>query len=139
MRAVLDTSVLISALLKGWWREIATAIDAGCLAIVASPDLIDEFLDVVERPRIARFIAESDAAEVADLLRRAELHRPSEIREVCRDASDDYLLALTEIAAADVLVTRDEDLLSLAAHGRTAIIYVAEFLSRLAESRSSRQ
>jgi predicted nucleic acid-binding protein len=44
---------------------------------------------------------------------------------------DDYLLALAVAGSADVLVTRDEDLLTLRKYGNTEIIYVAEFLKRL--------
>jgi predicted nucleic acid-binding protein len=68
-------------------------------------------------------------------LRRAELHRPAEIPPICRDPSDDFLLALATVSAADVLVTRDEDLLSIQQIGTTEIIHVAEFLSRLAAKR----
>jgi predicted nucleic acid-binding protein len=35
---------------------------------------------------------------------------------------------------ADVLVTRDEDLLTLQRHGQTEIIHVAAFLARIAAS-----
>lgn len=119
-------------MLKGWWREIATAVDCGRLLLVTSPDAINEFSDVVARPRLAQFIDRTDSAEIAALLRRAELHRPIEIQQVCRDSNDDYLLALIDIAAADVLVTRDEDLLSLRSYRGTAIIHVGEFLMRLA-------
>lgn len=98
---------------------------------MASPDLIEEFTDVVARPHFELLIHADDAMAVADLLCRASLHKPIHVKAVCRDSSDDYLLALAEISAADVLVTRDEDMLILGNYGRTAIIHVAEFLVRI--------
>jgi predicted nucleic acid-binding protein len=59
---------------------------------------------------------------------------PTHIDPICRDTSDDYLLALANTAAADLLVTRDEDLLVLKKHGMTEIIHVAEFLKRIQTS-----
>jgi predicted nucleic acid-binding protein len=61
---------------------------------------------------------------------------PRSIESVCRDTDDDYLLALASEGRADVLVTRDEDLLTLKKHGETEIIYVAEFLRRLEKVKS---
>jgi hypothetical protein len=45
-----------------------------------------------------------------------------------RDPRDDFLLALSEAAKADLLVTGDkDDLLSLERHGSTAIVTAASF------------
>jgi hypothetical protein len=59
---------------------------------------------------------------------------PTHIDSICRDPSDDYLLALAKTAGADFLVTRDEDLLVLKKHGNTEIIHVGEFLKRMQSS-----
>jgi predicted nucleic acid-binding protein len=64
---------LISALLKGWWRTIADAIEAGRLELAASPAAIEEFRDVAGRPRVQRLVAPEDADGIADLLGRAVL------------------------------------------------------------------
>jgi predicted nucleic acid-binding protein len=74
----------------------------------------------------------AEAAMLADLLRRIPLFSPTSITSVCRDPSDKYLPALAEISSADLLVTRDEDLLILRTHGRTRIVHVAEFLRLIA-------
>jgi len=93
--------------------------------------LIDEFLEVGSRPSKKSLLDAADAAEVANLLRRTSVAAPQTVVKVCRDPNDDFLLALATVGQADVLVTRDEDLLTLRAHGRTEIIHVAEFLRRL--------
>jgi len=118
-------------LIKGWWRQFADAVEQGRLALISSPAAIDEFVEVIKRPAFRDLIAPTDANQLGDLLRRAELFSPPHIESICRDPSDDYLLALAATARADLLVTRDEDLLVLKKHGNTEIIYVAEFLKRL--------
>ena len=102
--------------------------------MVASPAAIDEFVAVAHRPAFRDLIAAKDADGLGDLHRRAELYHPSQVTAVCRDPSDDYLLALAKAAGADLLVTRDEDLLVLKKHGKTEIVHVAEFLKRLQSS-----
>lgn len=122
-------------MLKGWWRQIATAVDEGALSLISSPQAIDELSDVVQRPRFSQLITPADAVEIADLLRRAEMYQPMTILPICRDPNDDYLLALAQISAADMLDTRDEDLLVLRQLGRTEIIHVSEFLTRISTAR----
>ncbi len=60
------------------------------------------------------------------------LFSPAYITPVCRDPGDNFLLAFAEISSADLLVTRDEDLLSPRTHGRTRIVHVAELLRLIA-------
>ncbi|HWL95401.1 MAG TPA: putative toxin-antitoxin system toxin component, PIN family, partial [Phycisphaerae bacterium] len=110
---MLDTSVLISALIKGWWREIADAAESGRLRLITSPQAIEEFMDVIARPSKSKLFDSSEAASVADLLRRTELYSPDSYPQVCRDPNDDFWLALANLSRADVLVSRDEDLLQL--------------------------
>lgn len=123
---------MISGLLKGWWRAIGTAVESERLVLVTSPQLIDEFLDVVSRPSKQGLLDPADAAEVANLLRRGTVVVPQIDVTVCRDPNDDFLLALAAAGHADVLVTRDEDLLTLRFYGQTEVIHVAEFFRRLA-------
>ena len=123
---------MISALLKGWWRVIGIAVESERVVLVTSPQLIDEFLDVVSRPSKQRLLDPADAAEVANLLRRAAVVVRQIDVTVCRDPNDDFLLALATAGQADVLVTRDEDLLTLRSYGQTEVIHVAEHFRRLA-------
>jgi len=126
---------LISALLKGWWRALGAAVESERVVLVTSPQLIDEFLDVVSRPSKQSLLDPADAAEVANLLRRATVVVPQSDVTVCRDPNDDFLLALATAGQADVLVTRDEDLLTLRSYGQTEVIHIAEFFHRLSSPR----
>lgn len=110
---------------------IGDAVESDRLVLVTSPQLIDEFLDVASRPSKNRLLDAADALEVANLLRRTDVAAPPTVVRICRDPDDDFLLALATAGQADVLVTRDEDLLTLRTYGRTEIIHVAAFLQRL--------
>lgn len=104
------------------------------MTLITSPEAVEEFLDVSNRPAFRNLLDPTDAAEVANLLRRVTLFKPTHIEPICRDPNDDFLLALAWTAQADVLVTRDEDLLALKNHGRTEIIPVSGLFTRLGPS-----
>jgi len=58
-------------------RQFADATENGRLALISSPAAIDEFMDVVKRPAFHDLISSSDADQLGNLLRRAELFSPS--------------------------------------------------------------
>lgn len=125
-------------MIKDWWRTIGVAVESERLELVTSPELIAEFLDVVSRPAKQSLFDPMDAAEIANLLRRTTVVAPQTVVNACRDPNDDFLLALAQTSRADVLVTRDEDLLAMRSFGPTEIIHVAEFLRRVSTGQGGR-
>ena len=55
-RAVVDTNILVSALLMpaGPPRAVAQAIRHGVLQLMVCAEIIEEYVDVLHRPRLAR-------------------------------------------------------------------------------------
>jgi putative PIN family toxin of toxin-antitoxin system len=53
---------------------------------------------------------------------------------ICRDPKDDFILECAETGGADLIVTGDKDLLSLANYGRIEIVTARQYLDR-AEAR----
>lgn len=120
MRVVLDTNVLVSALLNRAsipGRVLQAAWD-GSLELVLSEPLLAELRAVLDYPRIRRRLdaLDIDAAPFLELL-------PFFITQVDitgidaprpRDADDQAVLATLIAAQADWLVTGDQDLLVLA-------------------------
>jgi putative PIN family toxin of toxin-antitoxin system len=49
---------------------------------------------------------------------------------ICRDPKDDFILECAESGGADLIVTGDKDLLSVAAHGRIEIVTPRQYLDR---------
>lgn len=120
-------------MIGGWFAQVADAVASGRLELVCSDELLFELEGVLSRPRIARFISQVNAQRVHDLHIQAAIYlEPGSGQNICRDPSDDYLLALAAASRADYLVTRDQDLLVLQRFLDTQIIYPARFLQLLA-------
>lgn len=94
--------------------------------------LIDELTDTLLRPKFRRWVTESDAVTFVELLRltaRVEAD-PEVVQPVSRDPDDDYLIALAAHAGAHVLVSGDQDLLSVEG-AQPPIVRPGRFLSSL--------
>jgi putative PIN family toxin of toxin-antitoxin system len=115
-RAVLDPNVLISALLSpsGAPAALVARWLAGEFELVVSEQVLAELRRALACPRLRSRISDEEAKAFVDLLDRTatRVADPSLAPERSRDPGDDHLLALAEAAAA-VLVTGDEDLLTL--------------------------
>jgi putative PIN family toxin of toxin-antitoxin system len=119
MRVVADANVFVSAALgrspqAPSVRIINAALD-GRVELVMSPALLKEIADVLSRPRIRKRLSADDAQLfLADVVAQVVMMAdPVDPPMVCRDPDDDYLVALTMIAGAEVLVSGDDDLLAV--------------------------
>jgi len=126
---VVDTNVLLSALIGGQLRWFRDVLDDDRFEFLISSRMIEELERVVVRPRLRRYFAVEEAAELMDLIQRNALaiDISPPYKAICRDPKDDYLLAMARSAKADLLVTGDEDLLVLNKHGKTRIMKPADF------------
>lgn len=140
IRAVLDTSVLISALIapKGPPGAVLDAAERGAFALCLSPAILAETLDVLTRdPKfLARYrIDAARAAGFCDgLLQTAELvtDLPDLTGAVLLDPKDDVILATAVVAKADDLVTGDrKHLLPLGVYEGIRIVEPRAFLDQL--------
>jgi len=126
VRILLDTNVLVSALLFGGLPRVLlrTAI-RGDVTLVTSPALLDELEDVlVGKFGFGRAVARLTRAEIEAL---ADLVEPGDPPRVCRDPDDDEVLATAVTGRVDVIVTGDRDLLALGAHQGIRILTPREF------------
>jgi uncharacterized protein len=130
-RAVLDPSVLVSALITpaGTPAKLLAASRSGSFELIVSPLLLDELRLVLRRKKFRGYVDLDGADRYVDLLRRDATFAddpagPPPIR--CRDPDDDYLIALAHDRAA-ALVSGDDDLLELA--GKIPVFTPAEFLT----------
>jgi len=118
MQTVLDTNVVVSALLWGGTPfklfEMATE---GKLSLYTSPALIAELREVLSRDHLARRLANQQTA-VEDAIRLYEaLFIPvtplSTPRVVPNDIDDDQVIACALAVGAQLIVSGDSDLLVL--------------------------
>lgn len=133
MRLVIDTNVLISALLADTslpahlivlWRQ-------GRFDLLTSAGQLDELRRVTRYPKIRERLAPALAGRLINELRDLAVvvdDRP--VVSVSPDPNDDYLLAIAAAGAADFLVTGDKrDLLALRLYEGAKIVTVRDFLT----------
>ena len=132
MRLVIDTNILISALLAGTslpahlimlWRE-------GRFDRQTSADQLDELMRVTRYPKIRERLAPALAGRLINELRDiAVVVKNAPVVTVSPDPYDNYLLAMAAAGSADFLVTGDKrDLLALKLYEGTKIVTVRDFL-----------
>ena len=135
MRIILDTNLLVSALLNrgtpprrlyDHWRQ-------GRFALVSCEVQLQELRAVLGRPSFSGRIKKSEAGSMVNGIRRLALMYPStSAPEVSTDPNDDYLLGLAEVSHAEFLVTGDKGhLLKLGHHGQTRILTARELITLL--------
>jgi uncharacterized protein len=136
IRAVVDTSVLVSAFIGDPDAGPARLVDAWReqrFVLVVSPNLLAELSDVLTRPKLERWGGEGRGqAYVEAFAARSEHHDdpPRSSSEGVRDPDDDYLVDLTRVSGADVLVSLDRDLLD-AQLADVTVLDPARFLDRM--------
>jgi putative PIN family toxin of toxin-antitoxin system len=136
VRAVIDTGVLVSALIRrqGTTGEVLRALRDGRFTAVYSTDLLVEIIDVLGRPalRAKYHIEPDDISVVINLIRlRGDLVMPARKVTACRDPKDDKFLEAALAGGTDCIVSGDADLLDLTPFEDIPILRPAEFLARL--------
>ncbi len=141
MRGFLDTNVLISAILRpeGPPGRILTRLYKARFELVTSAEQLAELRRTLTDPRLrARLRCSAEELErwVGGLEDLADVVEDvPEIEPTSRDADDDRHLAAAAAGRADVLVTGDDDLLSLQAFEGVQILTPAAFLAQLDQAR----
>ena len=126
MRTLLDTNVIISAILFGGVpREILVAAIRGSIQIVTSPVLLDELEDLLVEK--FRFSAEAARATRTEIEAMADVVEPGDLPDVCRDPDDNEVLGAAATGSAEVIVTGDRDLLELGSFEDIRILRPAQY------------
>ncbi len=138
MRVVLDTNVLVSALLfrSGSLVWVRHGWHSSQLQPLVSRDTVSELLRVLAYPKFALSAADRDDL-LADYLPWCEtvgipVAMPdATVTPACRDRHDQPFLDLAIAGRAEALVTGDRDLLVLAGTVAVPIITPADLKTRL--------
>ncbi len=134
MKAVFDTNVLIAAFLtEGVCSGLLTRARKHAFNLVLCNDIIREFKGVLTK----KFkLSPTDISEITAIVEEATveiIHKPDPIKSICRDPSDDFIIACAVAAKANYIVTGDEDLLILKRYKDVIIINPRNFEALFAD------
>ncbi|HEY4160556.1 MAG TPA: putative toxin-antitoxin system toxin component, PIN family, partial [Candidatus Saccharimonadales bacterium] len=121
MRVVYDTNVAAALLLRrGEIIKLKQLVKSGKVTVITSEFILDELIEVLHtRLGMTRQRAK---ASVRVFARIAQVIKPAAVVAVTRDPDDDHIIATAVGAAADYIVSLDNDLLVLRAHKGIEII-----------------
>lgn len=129
-RIILDTNLWISFLLSQEFSKLDKLLLNGKTKLLFSEELIEEFLNVVKRPKLKKYFAQSDVQKLLNTINEvAEFIDVKSNVSICRDEKDNFLLALALDGRADFLITGDKDLLVLKKIEHTSVVTIQEYLS----------
>ena len=136
IRAVVDTNILVRAVIKptGSVGPVLQRLRRREYTLLISRETLDELAAVLHRPRLRTKYELSDRvlrATIRLVVLRGELIRLDRRIAVCRDPRDDKFLELAVCSNAQVIVSGDEDLLTLSPFERIPIVSPARFLAML--------
>jgi putative PIN family toxin of toxin-antitoxin system len=136
-RVIFDTSTLISAVLRPSSIPRQAFMKALSQAeLCASPSTLTELESVMRRSKFDRYLDPALRLEFIKLYRRHVRLFPvseaeeSALLEPCRDPRDNKFLALALTCSADLVVSSDEDLLTLNPYRRIPIMLPRDYLER---------
>ena len=127
-RIILDTNLWISFLISKDFSRLDEIIFSKKSILIFSQELLEEFLEVVKRPKFRRYFAQTDIEELLETIDEyGEFIVVKSKIKICRDAKDNFLLSLAVDGKADFLLTGDQDLLMIKKIGKTNIKTISSF------------
>ena len=134
MKIVLDTNVLVSALIKkGKPRALLLKIIHGRHELVLSNEILQELGEVMAYPKIRRYVNEEDIArflrDIGSVTKIARIR--STFKVVKKDPQDDIILRTCYDSRARYVVSGDSHLLALRNYRGIKIVTIDEMLEIL--------
>jgi uncharacterized protein len=130
IRVVLDTNVLISALLfKGELSRIVRLWQNNRIVPFISKETFDELRTVLEYPKFSLSRAEIKSLIEFEILPFSEVVNVNKhVRGACRDPEDDKFISCAISGSADCIVTGDKDLSDLKKYQSIKIMHASDFI-----------
>jgi len=134
VKLVLDTNVLVSALIKrGKPRALFLELARGGVQLIISKEILDEFIEVVADARIRKYVDEEDLTKFLRIIGSVTkvVKVRSKFKVVRQDSSDDAILRTAYDGKANYIISGDSHLLSLKEFKGIKIVTVSESLKLL--------
>ncbi len=130
-RVIIDTNLWISFLLTKNFAKIDRLFKDNKLTLLFSQELLDEFVEVAQRPKFEKYFSTNDLQDLLSQIRiKADFIYVTTFIDVCRDKKDNFLLALAIDGKATYLITGDTDLLVMKKIDKTEIITMSNYLTK---------
>ena len=140
LRVVFDTSSLVGAALKvGSVPHRALGLALQRCEVCVSTATLDELDEVLSRDKFDRYMPRATRLALAALVRLHAHHVEATaadealLQPPCRDPKDNKFLALAQAAAADTVVSSDEDMLTLHPWCGVQVITPAAFVAMMTD------
>lgn len=135
MRLILDTNVLVSALIQRNYPYFIVdhVLADSNLQLCISDKLFAEYVDVLNREKFSRFPDFHARAQslLADLESRSLKFEPTQRINIITDDADNRLLELAETCHADYIVTGNTNDFTMSEYKKTRIVSPKEFFELL--------
>ena len=132
IKIFIDTNLWISFLIGKELKQLQNFLLEETIQVVISEEILEQIILVTQRHKLQKYFPPHKVDELIQILRTISLFIKiiSEV-SLCRDAKDNYLLALAKDSDANFLLTGDKDLLDIAKFEKTEIVTYQEFLLKL--------
>ena len=129
-KVILDTNVIVSSLIqKNYPYLIVENCIEGNATICLSSEILQEYIEVLNRPKFSRFADFKINADflIARLSEMAEIYEPKTTLDVIADEPDNRLLELAQISKADFIITGNMTDFSMDSFDGTKILTPKEY------------
>lgn len=127
-KIILDTNLWISFLITKNHTQLDDILFVKKARLVFSNELLEEFLEVVKRPKIRKYFSVDDLEALLEIIENfSDFVVVTSSIDLCRDSKDNFLLALAVDSNSNYLITGDKDLLDLKIIGKTKILAITDF------------
>jgi uncharacterized protein len=131
-RVAFDTNIWISFSIGKKLNTVKEIFLNEKIAIFICPEIIEEFIRVSARRKIAKYVTKQRIIDTLDLMETfTEKKKVQSGKPISRDPKDDFLLSFSKENKLDYLVTGDKDLLVIKNYYSTQIITFNEFIEQL--------
>ncbi|MFZ1799163.1 MAG: putative toxin-antitoxin system toxin component, PIN family [Chitinophagaceae bacterium] len=136
LKLIIDTNLWISFIISKKQQLIDPLLYSEEARLLFSKELIAEINQTITKPKLKRYFSTNALEEMLLAFDPfIDFIEVKSIVTICRDAKDNFLLALAKDGEADYLLTGDKDLLDLKKFGMTKIHTISEFISSAKENR----
>lgn len=129
-KIILDTNVIVSSLIQKNYPYliIEHCIEGNAIICVSNP-ILQEYIEVLGRPKFARFSDFKTNADflIARLSEMAEIYEPKTKLNIIADEPDNRFLELAESSKADFILTGNTNDFTMDAHHKTKIVTPKEY------------